>query len=239
VRWIRGLEKIKLIATVAVATYPLFAGLYVLGFFWTIPFDLVSAFPATDFIFKSAVTFFSIAAVFVGYLLFMTMYYFAVVEKIAGNRSDSENSEEKRVVTHKQWKDLGGNEIALTLGIHLLIISLIVASFWIEEWSGFPQFAPDILALALFLLFLMANLVRLSFDYIRWMSLKWLFVMLAVIVLPVWIGFQDSKLSDGAPTFSYDNQACRARFIGSQKVLAVCNRKDVLIQSQELTVDYK
>ena len=235
--WEQRSEKLRAFATTVAAVYPVFAGLYIFGFFWSAPFDLVGAFSFTDFLFKSAVTFFSIAAFFVAYLTFLSAYTILVVEKISGPFWESEKGVEEPE-DHRQWGDLKPRELLTILVANGALVALLFGAFFLfREASDLPEF-PNFLIGALVIAPAFGSMIALSVDKTRWLVLRILYWVTVGLVVPFWIGYNDFELGAGPAEVKYDSQTCFVRFIGGEKALLKCDDEDVLVDIGQLEVEF-
>ncbi|MGE3690630.1 MAG: hypothetical protein AB7F98_04545, partial [Novosphingobium sp.] len=192
--WEKLLERIKLAATTAVAVYPLFAGLYITGFLWSAPYDILGALSATDFIFKSSITFFSIAAGAAAYIIVSFVYHLVIVEKISGELDIPSTRP-----VHVRWSELGNLQKFFTAFINLLIIVflLFLANSEINKLSA--REAPDAALVFLASALLLSNFLRFFFDVARWKVLKVIYIASLAIFFPCYVGYLDFKLDKASP----------------------------------------
>lgn len=235
--WDERLEKLRLLATTLAAVYPAFAGLYIFGFFLNAPVDLIGAFSFTDFLFKSAVTFFCLAAVCVAYVAFLSVYAILVIEKVSGPFLESE-PKRREDQKHWQWKDLGRGKITAIalMNTALLIVGIGVFVFF-RERSGLPSL-PNFLVGALMIVPAFSYVIALSLDKTRWLALRILYWIIVGLIVPIWFGYNDFELSAKPVEVEYASRTCAVRFIGGEKALIRCGDDDVLVDVGELEIRF-
>lgn len=237
-QWDIRLERLRLFATTLVAVYPIFAGLYIFGFFWSAPFDLIGAFSFTDFLFKSAVTFFCLAAVCVAYIVFLSFYTILIIEKVAGPVLDQAKKDDSEDDEHRRWSDLKRRETWAIVLLNLaILVFLIVVFVVLDENPKLPKL-PNFLLGSLIVAPLFGTLVSLSLDRVRWLMVRIAYWVTVGLVVPFWFGYKDFELAKNPVKVLYEKEQCAVRFIGGEKALIKCGSGDKLIDVGEATVSY-
>ncbi len=232
--WRARLQDGKLIGAALAASYPLFAGLYIIGFFWALPFDLVTAFPFTDFLQKSAIVFLGIAAFCIIYVATILIYYHTIIERVVG----PEQKQEAKAKRHNQWKDLSKQRIAVILVTSLFPVLIFAVVFFLSEIEDRPHYLPETLPFVLVFAVFLSPLVALSLDAVRWIMVKSIYIATVVITVPVAIGFQDSQQFDQSNRnilIDLEGEDCPAIFMGTESALVRCADNDYLVRTESGT----
>lgn len=203
-----------------------------LDFSGALPFDLVGAFSFTEFLYKSAIVFLSLAAVVLIYTFVVNFYYAAVIENALGPAEPPDKGDDK----HVRWRDLSAKRLWMIIFTSVSSIAIFIAVIFLSEPSELPRYFPEVMPMFMVFVLLLRPAISLSMDRNRWLLVKGLYLATLILIVPIAVGFQDSKIFEDPSRnilVEIDGQACGVAFFGTSKTIVRCDSANYLLETSD------
>jgi hypothetical protein len=215
-------EKLSL----ALMIYPVAVGLYGAGFFWEIPTDVIGVFEATDFVFKASILYALGVSTLLVPLLLITIIYGPMIG--SDNVRAGIHGETPPKGDSVPWKNLERKGKVIHGISSLGIIIILTVVLYVEPQQ--ISFNPNGLLIFLGAIFVGGIILRPFFAEIFWETSKHIFIVTAVLLIPLLIGFTDAIPKAGSPTLMVGKEACPVVFSGSKSLILKCRASVTVVE---------
>lgn len=212
--------------TVALGVYPVFIGLYVVGFFWDVPKDALGGFTFSDFAFKASILYASFAAFIVSYSLAVSSTFVIFSSGI------SSETLTYRAENERDWHKHTPSDKIRHVAVSIALLALYLYSLIVDAPN--IRIDPALFEDVLFSLFLTGLIVKPLLTYVQLKFSLALFLFGFVIITPIYAGFSDAEIEPDSPMVEVGNQKCPLIILGSENAIARCGRGYALIRKERL-----
>jgi hypothetical protein len=225
-------SEIKEKLSLALMIYPVAVGLYGAGFFWEIPTDVIGVFEATDFVFKASILYALGVSTLLLPLLLITIMYGPIIG--SDNIRAGIHGEALPKGDNVPWKTLEQKGKVIHGISSLGIITILAVVLYVEPQK--ISFNPNGLLLFLGAIFVGGIILRPFFAEILWETSKLIFIVTAVLLVPILIGFTDAIPKAGSPKLMVGKESCPVVFSGSKSLILKCRASVTVVERTDKQV---
>ena len=216
-----NLESAKSGLTVALGVYPIFVGLYAVGFFWDVPKDALGGFSFGDFILKASIIYASFSAFIIAYFLAASSALLLLEPKLSTTET------KKDIEDDRAWDIYARSDKIRHVSASVGILLLGASAFWIDTPA--ISLDPAMFIGGLFFLFTGGIITRPFVTARQWRAASILFILSCIIIAPIYAGFSDAQVDANSPLVKVGTNKCSLILLGSESAVMRCQSGYALI----------